>query len=393
MPELPEVEGFRRLLLPLVGAGRLSVKLLGDKPPRKFLSKDQVSLIHQQHVVKEILRKGKVICIVLAPTTSAEPKTTTTTTTTKSKGPHEKQQYLFLHMGMTGRISTPTVIPKLESITDTVTYPPQHTYLKLSTDKAEACFSDPRKFGSVILADSMEAEFGPLAIDGTEFEDASELVGQSTRIKALLLDQKRVVSGVGNWIADEVLYQAKIHPDQSFLTETEASAIVTTLASILRVAIEHMDRGEEYPSEWLFGHRWNKRAAKHGEGVKDSKGNKVIFITAGGRTSAIVPSIQKLKKQRSASAKKTRKVDTLDVKVESQSDDGTRSEKGTHGTGALPPPSKNTKKTRAVRKATSTKGSKSRKRPSNESVPISVPSSRPVGTRRSSRLARTPHGR
>ena len=31
-------------------------------------------------------------------------------------------------------------------------------------------------------------------------------------IKAVLLDQERVVCGVGNWVADEVLFQSGIHP-------------------------------------------------------------------------------------------------------------------------------------------------------------------------------------
>lgn len=37
------------------------------------------------------------------------------------------------------------------------------------------------------------------------------VVGSCSQIKALLLDQS-FAAGVGNWIADEVLFQAKVHP-------------------------------------------------------------------------------------------------------------------------------------------------------------------------------------
>ena len=299
MPELPEVEKFRQLLEPLVGPQPLSVELVGKNPPRKFLSKDEVASIDTKFRAKEIQRKGKVICMHLE--------------STKGKKA-EYSKYLFLHMGMTGRISTPEHVPSLESL-PTTDYPPPHTYLRFKTivngsTKAEACFSDPRKFGSAILADSLDAEFGELAVDGLEFNDTSVLTEQSMRIKALLLDQRRALCGVGNWVADEVLYQSEIHPDQNYLTASEGQMLQQKITEVLSTACDCLSKGQDFPSSWLFSQRWSKRSSKK-ETVKDSQGRSILFIKAGGRTSAIVPTIQKLKSRTKPTNKRIRDVENV----------------------------------------------------------------------------------
>ncbi len=55
----------------------------------------------------------------------------------------------------------------------------------------------------------------------------------SAQIKAVLLDQS-VTAGVGNWIADEVLYQAKIHPTRpaSALTTEEVKHLHATIQRV-----------------------------------------------------------------------------------------------------------------------------------------------------------------
>ena len=116
-----------------------------------------------------------------------------------------------------------------------------------TTVVAEAAFSDPRKFGFVEFATST-IRFDELAPDALLLEDVNDvstdilpkLVEQSTCIKAILLDQKRVVSGVGNWIADEMLYHAKIHPEQNFLTKEEAQLLLEKMDYILKTSIAQM---------------------------------------------------------------------------------------------------------------------------------------------------------
>jgi len=126
-----------------------------------------------------------------------------------------------------------------------------------------------------------------------------KLTHQSMGIKGILLDQKRAVCGVGNWVADEVLYQTKMHPDQNYLTREQAMVLVHRLHVILDVAVQCLSRDEEYPREWLFHYRWSKRGSKNTT-IKDAEGRSIVFVTSGGRTSAVVPSIQKQKSQKPA---------------------------------------------------------------------------------------------
>jgi formamidopyrimidine-DNA glycosylase len=139
--------------------------------------------------------------------------------------------------------------------------------------------------------------FDQLAPDALEIDDAAlveGLVGKSTAIKSLLLDQKKVLSGVGNWVADEVLFQSAIHPDQTFLTASQVGRLLgSNLRSILRDAIDCLDTRTKFPETWLFHVRWNKRSK---DKVKDHQGRTVSFIQSAGRTSAIVPKIQIMKK-------------------------------------------------------------------------------------------------
>lgn len=277
------MENFRRLLVPLVSETQtLKIECpVPHNPPRSWISAEEIQSLNGNCRVKDVIRKGKLICMVLDCIEKVE---------------NESTVYLFLHMGMTGRISTPSNVPKLESLKDTE-YPPPYTYLTFSTDSERACFSDPRKFGSVSLATSMSA-FDELAPDAQTLFDVNGLVGQSLGIKALLLNQKRVVSGVGNWIADEALYQAAIHPEQAYLTLDQATILREKLHFILDTAISCLSCREEFPASWLFHCRWSKRASNSGNAIKDPQGRSVVFLKAGGRTSAVVPSIQKKRSQK-----------------------------------------------------------------------------------------------
>lgn len=294
MPELPEVEQFRRLLLPLVSkTGRLQLARLSleTKPPRKFLSDEDINVINEKDFcVSDVQRKGKLICLIL------------------QSDKYQKTSYLFVHMGMTGRISNPSFVPSLESLKKNTEYPPPYSYLKFSNGDAEACFSDPRKFGSIQLKDSQQ-DFDDLAPDALKdmivhkSKILEKIRNQSAGIKGILLDQKRSLSGVGNWVADEVLYQIEMHPDQNYLSTDQANTLLDTLYNILKIAVECRDNS--YPNEWLFHYRWNSKKT-----TKDAKGRLVTFITSGGRTSAIVPSIQRkrmLAKKEDASKTKERK--------------------------------------------------------------------------------------
>ena len=84
MPELPEVEYFRQLLLPLVGTHKLQIEITGSNSKRIQLSNEERKLIAESFCCTDVLRKGKKLCLVLS-----------------SRA--ERNRYLNLHMGMTGR--------------------------------------------------------------------------------------------------------------------------------------------------------------------------------------------------------------------------------------------------------------------------------------------------
>jgi len=325
MPELPEVEHFRQILLPLVSSlSPVTFECPPPLPTKRFPTQDTFDLINQgQYAMKDALRKGKLICIILQKDTkssSSKKRRSIKSKSTKDKPAdddtvlitgNEPVLYLSLHMGMTGRISSPTHIPELVELKNDSTYPPPHTHLIIkSSNGEEAAFSDPRRFGSVLVDIGEDKEticeddipgFKELAPDALESSSsntqqqtiANQLVNRKKGIKGLLLDQKAVVSGVGNWVADEILYRCHIHPDQSYLNTKEAQMIVSEMHYILSTAVDCLNDGKDLPEEWLFHRRW-RGGGGGSTTAKDYNGKAIKFIQSGGRSSAIVQSLQKL---------------------------------------------------------------------------------------------------
>jgi formamidopyrimidine-DNA glycosylase len=329
MPELPEVEQFRRLLLPLASSSQrsssssdgsassastsapplrpLTLELPGTSaPPRRWLDPGEAEAVSGRYGCADVLRKGKLLCLVLRRidhNDEESKKSKSKSKINKKSGkdgaaesgaaPPSSTLYLYLHMGMTGRIASPGVACKFAEgpSDDGSVFPPPHTHLILRCggrhpqhDHAVVAFADPRKFGSALLRrgtdemdalapDALEALRGDASPPSSYESIVSRIAGQSTPIKALLMDQKRAVSGVGNWVADEVLYQCRMHPDQAHLTLAEAEALCEKLLSILSTAVDCLADGRDFPPEWLFPYRWTKKKAS-----KDHKGRSLTFI-------------------------------------------------------------------------------------------------------------------
>nr|AGT16222.1 formamidopyrimidine-DNA glycosylase-like protein [Saccharum hybrid cultivar R570] len=162
-------------------------------------------------------------------------------------------------------------------------------------DGLEFSFTDKRRFARVRLFDDPEtvppiSELGPDALfEPMSVDNFLDSLGRKKiGIKALLLDQS-FISGIGNWIADEVLYQSRIHPLQiaSNLPRESCEALHRSIQEVVKYAVEVDADMVRFPKEWLFHHRWGKKLGK-------VNGKKIEFITAGGRTTAYVPQLQKL---------------------------------------------------------------------------------------------------
>jgi formamidopyrimidine-DNA glycosylase len=105
----------------------------------------------------------------------------------------------------------------------------------------------------------------------------------------VLLDQG-FLAGVGNWIADEVLYQARLDPRRisSELTVSEIQRLRTKIRSVIRKAVAVDADSSRFPRTWLFHRRWGKDPEAH-----TIRGEKIRHTTIGGRTTAWVPGVQR----------------------------------------------------------------------------------------------------
>uniref|UniRef100_A0A0D9WSI6 Formamidopyrimidine-DNA glycosylase catalytic domain-containing protein n=1 Tax=Leersia perrieri TaxID=77586 RepID=A0A0D9WSI6_9ORYZ len=198
--------------------------------------------------------------------------------------------------GMAGAIYIKGVPVTKSVVSSTDEWPSKYSKFFVELDDGlEFSFTDKRRFARVRLFEDPEtvppiselgpdALFEPMSVDN--FVDS--LSGKKMGIKALLLDQS-FISGIGNWIADEVLYQSRIHPLQiaSTLSRESCEALHRSIHEVVKYAVEVDADCDRFPEEWLFHHRWGKKPGK-------VNGKKIEFITAGGRTTAYVPQLQKL---------------------------------------------------------------------------------------------------
>lgn len=156
--------------------------------------------------------------------------------------------------------------------------------------------TDARRLGRILLRDDplnqaplSELGFDPhLALAGVSaFRDGVRR--RATPIKSLLLDQ-RFCAGIGNWLADEILYQAGIDPRRTCpsLSDTEIKVIRRRMKSIVAKAVAANAEDSHYPRDWLFHHRWGKNDA-----AKTTRGETIEFVDIGGRTTAWVPAAQR----------------------------------------------------------------------------------------------------
>lgn len=169
--------------------------------------------------------------------------------------------------------------------------------LLLEFDKGfELALIDPRRFGRMWLTDDpwshariKQLGFDPLIDFPSRVVLAARLAKRKKAIKSVLLDQS-LFAGIGNWLADEILYHAKLSPHHlaSNLTLAQVNQLHSKTLSVVKKAVELSADYERFPKSWLFNERWGKV-----KGSKTSRGQKIVHEEIGGRTTAWVPEIQK----------------------------------------------------------------------------------------------------
>jgi formamidopyrimidine-DNA glycosylase len=257
MPELAEVEYFRKQWNPGVGHRIRSVSLHADK--RIFRGTDtglmEKTLPGSTLLKSEASGKQMVFCF-------------------------SKNLWLGLHLGMTGAMR----VEKADFI------PAKHDHLVLYQKERTLVFADMRQFGRVRFAQSKEAPAWwaaiPEALTSKDFTvqgmEAFLHRHRKLPIKPALLLQNGF-PGVGNWMADEILWRAKLNPHTPAgdIKGAVAKALWKQIRFVCREAITHVSEAyADLPKGWLFNERWSKK------GVCPIHGTPLKRETIGGRTTA-----------------------------------------------------------------------------------------------------------
>ena len=173
---------------------------------------------------------------------------------------------LGIHLGMSGQLRA-----EAAGIS-----PGKHDHLVLFQEKRSLIYSDPRMFGRVRFAlgkgvPEWWSKLPPAVISPTFMRALLREQlhrGRRSPVKAVLLDQA-VFPGVGNWMADEILWQIKVHPGTraGALSVSQQRELWRVGRAICRMALKTIgaDWGD-LPKNWLFHRRWKKggRCPRHG---------------------------------------------------------------------------------------------------------------------------------
>jgi formamidopyrimidine-DNA glycosylase len=195
--------------------------------------------------------------------------------------------WLGLHLGMSGnlRIARATFVPG------------KHDHLVLRQAERALVYRDPRQFGRVRfhhgrgqpawwksdVPEIVSAKFD------CEFLDAFLERHRRAPIKAVLLLQNGF-SGIGNWMADEILWRAKIRPAKRAgqLTEAQRKVLLRETKFVVRKSLQTLGRNNsDPPRAWLIHQRWRP------EGLCPRHKTLLRRATIGGRTTAWCPACQR----------------------------------------------------------------------------------------------------
>lgn len=279
MPELPEVERARRIIETVV-LGRTIDKVWCDTTDDIVfagVSGRTVARRLEGRQVLAIKRRGKQLWFEL-----------------------DERPWPLFHLGMTGQFVTPQAGPlRLVSSAKDLqhAWPPRFLKIRLwLSDGGELAMTNARRLGRIRLQQDPEREapisklgFDPLYDMPTRADFAAKLMRRKGVLKAVLLDQG-FAAGVGNWIADEVLYQAGVDPRRrgTSLSDAEAGRIHAKLRAVIGRACEVDADKDRLPRSWLFHDRWGKA-----DNATTSRGDPIEHVDIAGRTTAWVPNRQK----------------------------------------------------------------------------------------------------
>ena len=264
MPELAEVEWFRKQWE--VGHGAKIVDLRLHARNRVFRGSDARELQRSLIGAKLLSSHGRGKRMLFK---------------------FSEDNWLGVHLGMTGKI-------RVESANYR---PAKHDHLVLFQRARALVFTDSRQFGRVRFyhgsdepvwwkSDAPEIisrEFDQTFVD--QFLDRH----RKAPIKAVLLMQNGF-PGIGNWMADEILWRAKVLPSKRTgrLTARERAAIFRATKFVVRRSLQTLGKDfSDPPRNWLIHQKWKR------DGVCPIHRTPLRHATVAGRTTAWCPRCQR----------------------------------------------------------------------------------------------------
>jgi len=232
VPELADVEGFRRVLARFAAGHRIDHVKAGVPAVIRNTSPQGLGRALHGRRFGPPRRHGKWL---IAPA---------------------EGRLLVLHFGMTGVLSWTKGAPRDEP-DDAVTF---------RTGSGVLHYRTKRKLGGVWLVrdeSGLEAVTGPLGPDAAAIGReafVSRLGERRGGVKSALMDQS-LLAGIGNELSDEILWRARIAPRArpAALSEGELDALYDAMREVLRESMKHGRIPDE--SGWLESVREERDAA------------------------------------------------------------------------------------------------------------------------------------
>jgi len=214
MPELPEVETICRGLANSILKQKIAAVVMHHFKLRHPIPKNLPKILTGQSIQK-INRRGKYILL------------------------ETKIGTLIIHLGMSGNLQ---IKPK-----DHLVAKHEH-FTIIFTNNLSLCYIDPRRFGAILwttenpLKHRLLKNFGPEPFDRNFTANYlfNSAKSKHSSIKQFIMNSKIVV-GIGNIYANEVLFAAKINPLQKInkISFPRYQTLVKEIKKILRNAIKH----------------------------------------------------------------------------------------------------------------------------------------------------------
>jgi len=217
MPELPEVETVCRALSKVIKNSTIK-KIEFYRKDLRWQVKDNLEVSLKNNIFIDPYRRGKYILI-----------------------PTNTDKIFLIHLGMSGQIR----IKKKDIVQ-------KHDHMRMIVENNNKHFvvtyNDSRRFGYIDLFKKKElrehfllSKIGvePLGRELTIEYLQNNFKKRVINIKNALIDQK-IIAGIGNIYASEILYKAKINPLRKVnsLSQNDLNSIITYTKIILKKSID-----------------------------------------------------------------------------------------------------------------------------------------------------------